>query len=291
MPGTQQDPADAVQQAGPQQLREVAVQPVRLLPHVLQAQQSAARGGPCVRAAHLGGEQAQAAAEGDAPRPAGDQGRAAGGDHADRLGGEQGGLQVLLRPCVLEEVDPGRHRSVQGDEAQPGGERLVQRRDVAEADQHLGPRRPHRLPVEEVGHALDAVSAAGAQHRVDGRVAPGRLEVGGPVGVGAREVVEGGVPVQDVRGHHRVEVPAAQHVQSGVQALLRHGTAGGDDGDACSGGEPGRAGQGLHRVSSKVGTPGGFSPKTWEYRESSASRARTMVSARRKPCPSPSKVR
>ncbi|MGX1153596.1 hypothetical protein RKD39_001174 [Streptomyces albogriseolus] len=223
-----------------------------------------------------------------------DQRGAVGADRAHRLGVEQGGPQMLLGTRALDEVGARGHRPVQRDQAEPHRERLVQRGDVAEPDEHLGPRRPHRLPVEGVGHALCAVAAARADDRVDGRVAPGALQIGGTVGVGAGQVPQLAVPVEDVRGGHGVEAPAAQHVEPGREPLLGNGSAGGDHGHSGAGGEAGRPpqrGQGAHGFSSRTGMPGVFSPNTCAYRDSSASRARTMVSARRKPWPSPSKVR
>ncbi len=181
---------------------------------------------------------------------------------------------------------------MQRGEAQAGREGLVQNGEIAEPDEDLGPGRPQRVPVEQVGHALRAVAAAGAQHGVDGGVAPGVLEVGGAVGVRAGQVAELGVTVQDMGCDHRVEVPAAQHVEARLQPLLGHRPAGGDDGDPRARGQPARPLKFLHGVSSTFGTGGvGFSPNTWAYRDSSASRARTMVSARRNPWPSPAKVR
>ncbi len=72
-------------------------------------------------------------------------------------------------------------------------------------------------------------------------------------------------------GHHRVEVPARSTSSPACRRSSGTGPLGATTATRAPG-RAGRAGQGLHRVSSKVGTPGGFSPKTWEYRESSASR-------------------
>ena len=142
--------------------------------------------------------------------------------------------------------------------------------------------------------ALHAVAAPRAQHRVHRGVAPGGLQIGGPVGVRAREVVELAVPVQHMGCHHRVEIPAAQHVEPGLEPFLGDRSTGGDDGDTGAGGESGGPHEGpyglCHLASSSLGIPGGSIPKTWAYRESSDSRTRTIVSARRNPCPSPSKA-
>lgn len=290
-PGAQRDPGDAVEPAGAQELGQRPVDGVRPLPHVLQQQQPAAGAGPGVRGAVPGGEEGEAAAEGDAAGSAGGEGGAVRGQDAHGLRGEQRGPQVLLSAGVLHEVDAGGDGSVQRDQAEADGERLVQGGAVAEAEEHLRPGGPHRVPVEEVDHALGAVAAARADHRVDARVAPGALEVGRPLGVGAGQVAQLAVPVQDMGCGERVEVPAAQQVEAGLEPLLDDGSAGRDDGHTGAGSEPGRPQEVLHFASSRVGMPGTRSPNTCAYRDSSASRARTTVSARRKPCPSPSKAR
>lgn len=95
----------------------------------------------------------------------------------------------------------------------------------------------------------------------------------------------------------RIEVPAAQQVGPGVQPLRRDRTARRDDthpvaGDQPPGAVPGDGGTGTcHFVSSSGGTSVRAMPKVCAYSDSSASTARTMVSARRKPWPSPSKAR
>jgi beta-N-acetylhexosaminidase len=171
----------------------------------------------------------------------------------------------------------GRHRPVESGEPQPRGERLVQRGDVAVPDERLGRRRPHLVPVQQLHHPLHPVPAAGAQHGRGRRVAPGVLEVVGPGLVGPGEVA-GGMRVQHVRGHHRLQAPAAQDVQARDEPFARHGPAGRHDRDPVARAQPPgpyQRGDGHpdhvrdpshpfgHVVSSSAGTPAGVKPNTW----------------------------
>ncbi len=147
--------------------------------------------------------------------------------------------------AVGDEGGAGGQRAVQGGEAEVPGEGLVQGADVAEADEGLGPGGAHRRPVEQVDHPVHAVAAAGADDGVDGGVEPVGLEVGGAVGVGAGQVAERGVGVEDVRGDGDAQAPGAEDRAAGGEAFGFDRAAGGDDGDVVAGAQLRRAGQPL----------------------------------------------
>ncbi|MBB5084351.1 hypothetical protein HNR40_009860 [Nonomuraea endophytica] len=79
--------------------------------------------------------------------------------------------------------------------------RVVQSRHVARPHQRLGPGGPHGVPVEQVEDPGGAVPSSGAEHRGDGRIAPGGLQVGGARGVRAGQVRQA-LPRHRVRAHH-----------------------------------------------------------------------------------------
>ncbi len=174
---------------------------------------------------------------------------------------------MVLGRGVLEEGDGGGHRAVQSGQAQAVGDGPVERGEVAVADEHLGAGRPQRLPVHQVHHPLGAVAAARGEDRRDGGVAPGVDEVAGAVGVGAREVVQVRVDVEDVRHDDRVQVPTAQDVHAGVQPLAEHRPAGRHDRHPVAGARPSGSDEGAcggaHSVSSSAGTSGRSKPNTW----------------------------
>jgi len=96
---------------------------------------------------------------------------------------------------------------VDAGETEPAGQRLVQRGQVGEADQHSRRRLGEPAPVEAVDDPLGAVAATRGEHRGVPRRRPRGRELRDPDVVVAGQVVELVRLLQDVRCGGRLETP------------------------------------------------------------------------------------
>ena len=189
-------PGQAGQYARRPQVREHAVHPVEIFPHVLEEEDRAIETGP-MRRPHQALQQAQVAAH---ERPFGHPGpdgqnpvvlghQHAGGlgepaEAAGRLGAGEDPLEVESAEC--RHGRPG-GRTVKGDQSgvARGGEQ--EGGDIAVAYDDLGPV-PQGLEGDPVEDAGDAVPTTNAPNGIDGGIRNRLIEIGQPVVVGAGEI-------------------------------------------------------------------------------------------------------